>query len=101
MQAESKLAVKKMTLRGFTRLSTFTVWCWSLIGIYFACAALSSLSAMQDEKTPTGPLEIAFLNFTWILFEVNGGIRVSGRALSDFALTNLYVARFRLAARSW
>lgn len=40
----SRLPKRSVVLRGFMRLTTFTVWCWLLVGLYFLAALLPPLA---------------------------------------------------------
>ena len=43
--AGSVLQSKLIRLRGVHRLSTFTVWCWCLVGVYFTSATVATVAA--------------------------------------------------------
>lgn len=59
--------IKTVELLHFQRLTTFTVWCWILIGLYSLCASLCSFGALFCESC----LSEYFLWVTAILFEVS------------------------------
>lgn len=60
--------IKHVTLHGYERLSTFTVWSWILIGVYFGCTSYCGiLSYFGHEEKLSHP----FLVLSWILFELS------------------------------
>jgi hypothetical protein len=59
--------MKTLQLNHFQRLTTFTVWCWMLQGLYFLLASLLSIAYLYDENAYI-PQILIFS--TYILFEV-------------------------------
>jgi hypothetical protein len=88
---------KSATLLGLNRLSTFTCWCWMLLGVYFSCAAYLSFNAQKGsssvqnngENIVMSPFLIVATN---ILFEMAGSLGVLVTVLVTFVLWP--VARF-------
>lgn len=62
--------LKTVKLLGFDRLSTFTLWCWTLQGVYFTLACCCSLSLSPSSLSSSFP-ETLLLNVTWVLFEIS------------------------------
>jgi len=60
---------KKCVLRNHRRFTTFTMWCWSLLGGYMALASLCSMAAISDSSWLKVPHQL--LELTPILFEVS------------------------------
>lgn len=46
----SALQSKLIRLRGVHRLSTFTVWCWCLVGVYFTSATVATFAAYSHKS---------------------------------------------------
>eukprot|EP00322_Chrysochromulina_rotalis_P023634 CAMPEP_0115870898 /NCGR_PEP_ID=MMETSP0287-20121206/22577_1 /TAXON_ID=412157 /ORGANISM="Chrysochromulina rotalis, Strain UIO044" /LENGTH=366 /DNA_ID=CAMNT_0003325661 /DNA_START=37 /DNA_END=1137 /DNA_ORIENTATION=+ len=62
---DSKLAEKSVPFKGLERLTTFTMQCWALQGLYFACATATSVAHLGGLTLPT-----ALLRLTHGLFDV-------------------------------
>jgi hypothetical protein len=60
--------LKTVTLHGFERLSTFTVWSWTLIGIYFG---LTSYCGIMNLIGREGDIPLIILQLSWILYELS------------------------------
>jgi len=45
----SALRSRLIRLRGMRRISTFTVWCWCLVGVYFTSATIATFAAYRLE----------------------------------------------------
>lgn len=54
----------RVAVQGLDVLGTFTIWCWSLIGIYFAIAGSATAFASR------GPGSRALARFLWVFFQV-------------------------------
>ena len=60
-------SVKKFTIEGYERFTTFTVWCWVLEGVYFTLTSLCSLDYIFEINFFSG----YWLRAAWILYEVS------------------------------
>jgi hypothetical protein len=77
--------LKTVALRHFQRLTTFTVWCWVIQGVYFFLVSLASFSAilksqpsyipstLRDIASPIHQIteSILFNRTAWIIYEIS------------------------------
>lgn len=82
---ESSLRSKTIILKGAKKLSTFTVWSWILIGVYFMFASCASLLALS-EPSDASLTEKCLLNATLVLFEVAFSVAYLVTAVVTFVL---------------
>ena len=71
---------KSVNLKRFERLSTFTMWCWTLQGVYFLMTSLSPVF-------PPDTLESIHVHrICWVLFEINFALAYMVTFLVTFVL---------------
>jgi hypothetical protein len=58
---------RPIAIRHWQRLSTFTVWCWALVGVYFLGAACASFAALRQ---PSLLIDAALPAWTTLGFKV-------------------------------
>jgi hypothetical protein len=74
-----------VTLSGYKRFSTFTVWSWNLQGLYFALAIAAT--AFQSELAAWAPAHIDRLPaVAGILFEVSASVSLLVTVIVTFVL---------------
>eukprot|EP00466_Bigelowiella_natans_P020859 jgi/Bigna1/132277/aug1.17_g6985 len=73
----------KVLLRGMTRLTTFTVWCWLLQGVYFFLATMASLHL----------LPVSMIPLQWILFELSLAMALLVTIVVTFVLVPMSQSR--------
>ena len=64
--------IKRMVLHGFERFSPFTVWCWSLLGLYFFMVSVAGIADIMNNEillaiTSSSP----YVRMCTVLFEVS------------------------------
>lgn len=71
---------RTVNLQRFERLSTFTMWCWTLQGVYFFLASLSSVMSSETLES------IHVDRICWVLFEINFALAYLVTVLVTFVL---------------
>lgn len=65
--------IKKLLIKHLERFTVFTVWCWSIIGVYFFLVLCVTVQHFRFSSSPlyeTSIVSPLLLQFTWIVFEV-------------------------------
>jgi hypothetical protein len=82
--------LKVVKLLGYERLSTFTVWSWTLIGIYFVLTSYCTVvTLLHQEKN----ISIFILQSSWILFELSYPISFLVTLIVTFVLIPPAISR--------
>lgn len=76
--------LKSVRLTGLERLYTFTIWCWTLQGMYFALAAFCAIFSVA-EKEHSAPVNM-IAHITWVLFEISFALAYLVTFLVSFVL---------------
>lgn len=65
--------VHDITLKHEGRFTAFTVWCWTLQGVYFFFAIISSINHILVEyhQKPIFEMHNEILFITWVIFEIS------------------------------
>lgn len=82
--------LKTVKLHGLERLSTFTVWSWTLIGIYFG---ISSYCGIMNLLGRDSEISQFYLQIAWILYELSFPISFIVTLIVTFVLIPPAVAR--------
>jgi hypothetical protein len=62
---------KKMQLARLDRFTMFTVWCWTLEGVYFLLTSLVSYLTVSNKLYLLGGMAKPLERVIWVLFEVS------------------------------
>jgi hypothetical protein len=80
-------------LTHLARLTTFTVWSWILIGVYFTltlyithCEATAHTHTHTHTHTPSDPVPPWLLRLTWVLYEVSFSVSLLITVVVTFVL---------------
>ena len=82
--------LQTVTLNGYERLSTFTVWSWILIGIYFGFTSICGLMNLIGLETS---IPFILLQISWILYELSFPISFLITIIVSFVLIPPAIAR--------
>jgi hypothetical protein len=82
--------LKVVKLLGPERLSTFTVWSWTLIGVYFALTSYCGILTLLGQDSDISPFT---LQLSWILFELSFPISFLVTLIVTFVLIPPAIAR--------
>ena len=64
--------IKRMVLKGFERFSPFTVWCWSLLGLYFFMVSVAGIAEfMHNDMLLAITTSALYVQACTVLFEVS------------------------------
>ena len=87
----------KVHIKHLERFTTFTVWSWSFIGIYFAVASYCTFSSLL---WPDSEIPLPVLQMAWVLFEVHFATSLLITVLVTFVLIPAGKAR-GLPTHTW
>jgi len=86
----SSLKAKRVHIKGLSRLTTFTVWSWCLIGVYFTVASAASTMALcgisLSESSARPWWAVAGLALSWGLMQVAFSASVFVTVIVTFVL---------------
>lgn len=85
-------ALQTITLKHLERLSTFTMWCWTLQGFYFLFAAISTAVSHLGGGRALSSLQ-AFKITCWISFEISFALAYLVTFLVSFVLIPAAISR--------
>jgi hypothetical protein len=82
--------LKTVKLHGLERLSTFTVWSWTLIGIYFALTSYCGIMSLIGKENN---IPLILLQLSWIIYELSFPISFLVTIIVSFVLIPPAIAR--------